>query len=138
RWQVIGMAASSRGSVQAVGRAVEVGHHANPALPREREVYGQTARAAGALLRLSNDRLVVPREVKVSPAELGAAGDQALASVFHLFDLLAASLDRLLEIRIAGVQRRKVFVEAFASIAFLVACFVFLGSSRSLAEKLPA
>jgi PAS domain S-box-containing protein len=138
RRQLIGMSASIRASVQAVGRAVEVAHHANPSLRREREVYGQTARATGDLLRLINDRLVVPREVKVSPAELGAAGDQALASVFHLFDLLAASLDRLLEIRIAGVQRRKVFVEAFASVAFLVACFVFLGSSRSLAEKLRA
>lgn len=129
---------------RGIDRTVQSGHAAldtdvqflgiSPALQNNLPVYLERYRKSLTHFIKLNSSLSTPNSAKVSLKEYLVAGRATRLEGFELWNATAMELDRLLDIRIARVQRDKLFSMILSLLALLVACLISFRVAQTSAK----
>ncbi len=130
RTRLITRLSAIREAMADVDRGIAVAYQKNPSLPATLPTQPADMAALRHSLDVTQRTLVEETAADFAHPEFAAANQRAVVGTYQLFDEISPSLDRLLEQRIAGFNRKKYWVEAFALLALATAVCAFWAYAR--------
>jgi len=92
------------------------------------------ASSGEALLDLVGKEILEPADIVVPPRQLSLRAGETLTQNFRLWDASLVELDRMLQLRIAGFERKRHVVLLLSLLAVLVATYLFIGFYRAVMQ----
>ncbi len=132
--QLIGLYSAIQLSLRGLQRGIEVTTSNNPSLISilEAKVL-ETTIATNSLLELTHCLSSTPN--RVTAGEFYEIGNTAIAKQLQLYDVLAPTLNQLLQNRIQKFESRKQQVQLFGALVLIVLLAAFAGFSRNLWQR---
>ncbi|MFE1744897.1 adenylate/guanylate cyclase domain-containing protein [Coleofasciculus sp. H7-2] len=122
--------------IDQVNRGMQVAFHENPNLQPQLKPSAQESFAiATVFIEILNQKIITAPSLNIKETDYFAAGMQAIDAQFKLYDSVFPSLDKLLQIRIDKLARKKIFIEAFALIVLATGIYVFVAFARNLKKR---
>ncbi len=120
----------------AVRRGIQVAFNTNSNLkPRLQTNAQYKFSATNNFIEIINQEIIINQGKNLQLTDYFARGTKAIDTQFKLYDVMAPTLDELLQKRIDEYSRKKYLVQAFALLVLATVIYVFVAFARSLAKR---